>query len=178
MPAWVSSSSGCWSVSRRIPPAVRGACVRVADRRPRKSRLRERQRGHRPMAHRLGASTPSVRSLPRGGPRALRDPVDPLHRRQPVGGRGQSDMHSRDGAIMNADNATQPLGALDLPRTGATRRAVPRRSLPIRWWAPRRDELGGDPVHVPAQVLPPTSHSLPGQRHSLTRDCALRLLTG
>ena len=23
-----------------------------------------------------------------------------------------------------------------------------------------------------------TSHSLPGQRHSLTRDCALRLLTG
>ena len=25
---------------------------------------------------------------------------------------------------------------------------------------------------------PPTSHSLPGQRHSRTRDCALRLLTG
>jgi hypothetical protein len=27
-----------------------------------------------------------------------------------VGGRGQSDMHSRNGAIMNADNPTQPLG--------------------------------------------------------------------
>jgi DNA replication protein DnaC len=27
-------------------------------------------------------------------------------------------------------------------------------------------------------LLPPTSHSLPGQRHSPTRDCALRLLTG
>jgi hypothetical protein len=26
-------------------------------------------------------------------------------------------------------------------------------------------------------AIAPTSHSLPGQRHSLTRDCALRLLT-
>ena len=84
--------------------------LRVADRRPRRSRLRERQRGHRAMAHRLAASTPVVRSLPRGGHRARREPVDPLHRRQRVGGRGQSDMHSRNGAIMNADNPTQPLG--------------------------------------------------------------------
>jgi len=47
--------------------------LRVADRRPRRSRLRERQRGHRAMAHRLAASTPVVRSLPRGGHRARRD---------------------------------------------------------------------------------------------------------
>ena len=32
------------------------------------------------------------------------------HRRQRVGGRGQSDMHSRNDAIMNAENPTQPLG--------------------------------------------------------------------
>ena len=41
------------------PPAVRRVCLRVADRRSRRSRLREPQRGHRPMAHRLGPSTPS-----------------------------------------------------------------------------------------------------------------------
>ena len=91
----VSSRCGpsrCRSAFAKIPPA--GASTRAS---PDGSSTR----GKHPQR------TKSPRERPSG---AKRDPVDPLHRRQREGGRGQSDMHSRNGAIVNADNATQPLG--------------------------------------------------------------------
>ena len=83
-------------------------------------------------ASRNGSSTrgkhPRRTKPPKGRPSGATGPVDPLHRRQRVGGRGQSEMHSRDGAIVNADTATQPLGC---STPVAPRERSPQRSATV-----------------------------------------------
>ena len=62
-------------------------------------------------------------------------------------------------------------------RVGAAMTTTERHPIPRAAGVERLFQVLTEREEQSAIAIAPTSHSLPGQRHSLTRDCALRLLT-